>query len=149
MTTPNIKIVKPVVSVATDCEKVMIEKDDVVSLIRLVDTFFIPEEVLAKPQDAAIPITGLIVLRGGDFTGEGELSLAVESPDGKRTEFPDKFPMLFTSTDQTNNVICNMVIALRHVGTSWVNVLWDGDLLTKFPIKLAPQKKPETSDAKN
>jgi hypothetical protein len=147
MTSP--KVTRPIVNIATVCEKVMVEKDNVVSLIRVVDTFFVPEEALAQAQNSFIPVTGLIVLRGGDFVGEGELSLAVESPDGKKTDVPDKFPMTFSCSDHSNNVVCNMAISLRHIGTSWVTVLWNGDLLTKFPIKLAQQTKPEMSAAKS
>jgi hypothetical protein len=129
------KNTRPLVSVATVCEKVLTEKDNVLSCIRLVDIFRMPPEAQSQP-DVALPVSALIALKAGDFLGEGELSLVVETPDGTRNEVPTKWPLLFDGPLAGANVNFAFGIYIRHLGTTWVEVLWNGDLLTKFPVKL-------------
>lgn len=132
----------PVVNVAVACEKILAEKDDVLSMVRIIDTYFVPTGSAAPPPDTILPISGLVVLRAADFIGEGELWLVLVTPDGKRTD-PQKIPMIFRNLYQANNVICNFGIQLRHIGVSWIEVIWEGETLTKFPIRLEPAKKPD------
>jgi hypothetical protein len=139
---------KPIVNVATACEKVLVEKDDVLSLLRIVDIFYIPDGITEAIPEVVIPVSGLIVVRGGDFIGEGELSVVIQTPDGSRSD-PKTFPMIFGSSNQGNNVICHMTVSLKHLGISWAEVLWNGELLTKFPIKLEHKPKPADQSLKN
>src|SRR5690348_13251068 len=126
---------KPFVNVATACEKILVEKDNVFSVIRIVDVFYIPKEVADMP-DGGVPISTLITVRSGDYRGEGELSLAVQTPDGVRNEAPEKWPMLFSDTNTAANIVFSFGIGIRHIGTSWVEVLWNGEILSKFPVTL-------------
>jgi len=129
----------PIVNVATVCEKILRETDNVASLIRVIDVFHLPQEAVQLQPEGSIPVSALIVVRGGDYRGEGEIAVSVHTPDGKQQDFPEKWPMLFSDAVPANSLVLNFGMAFKHVGTSWIDVLWNGELLTKFPITLALQ----------
>jgi hypothetical protein len=132
----------PLVNVATACEKVLIEKDNVVSAIRIVDVFNVVPPPIPLPAEVGLQMTALIVLRAGDFRGEAEISIAIVTPDGQRQNVPEKWPMLFQEENTGGNLVFNFAMAVRHIGLSWVEVMCDGVLLTKFPIMLQQAPKP-------
>jgi hypothetical protein len=141
------KSAKPFVNVATICEKVLIEKDNVLSAIRIFDVLNVSSA--SMPPDTAIPLTALIMLRAGEFRGEAEISIAIETPDGKRHPIPQKWPLLFEEQSAGGNLVINFPLAVRHIGLSWVEVLCNGELLTKFPIKLQVGTTPAAPAALN
>jgi hypothetical protein len=139
---------KPLVNAAFACENVLAEVDGVNYAIRIVDTYRVQafaadgKTELSIPEGHAIPIAALIVLKSGDFKGEGELSVVVCTPDGKRTPIPEKWKMIFTGGEHGNNLVMRFHFAAKHVGLTWVEVLWNDEALTRFPIKLAQGQTP-------
>lgn len=138
------KNTRPLVNVATACEKVLIEKDDVATAVRIVDVYYLPESQQPMPAgtESVIPISSLICIKAGDFEGEGVLSVALQTPDGQRKEIPQKWPIILKSGPHGSNLVLNFALSTKYVGQSWVEVLWDGELLTKFPIMLVQGPKP-------
>lgn len=129
----------PIVNAAFVCEKILREPDNVFSAIRVVDVFHLPPETASLPDDSGVPISAMIVVRGGDYRGNGEVSFSIVTPDGKQHDVPQKWPILFSDPISGTNLIFNFALKFKHVGTTWVEVLWNGELLTKFPITLALQ----------
>ena len=129
---------KPLVSVATCCEKVLVERDGVTSAIRIVDTFYVPESPTGEgiAQHVAVPVSVLIVLKSGDVVGESDISLQLNAPDGTVIAFPDRFPLLLTGGEQGANINVNFLLPAQKPGLYWLEVLWGVDVLTKIPIKL-------------
>ncbi|MGA7823706.1 MAG: hypothetical protein WCA14_05885 [Steroidobacteraceae bacterium] len=145
------KNTKPLVNVATACEKVLVEKDNVFSAIRVIDIFYVSSEIAAIQQQpgAHIPVSALIMLRRGDYAGEGELSLVIETPVGQRIDSPTKWPMLFNEQNEGGNVILSFPLPLTNIGTTWIEVLWNGDCLTRFPVTLRLGQKPVEQSAQS
>jgi hypothetical protein len=130
---------KPLVAVAAGCEKVLWEKDGVLSAIRFVETFTLTEPA---PEGMLLPLTLLVSLKAGEYTGKGELSLVMQAPDGARVPVPEKWPLSFCGGETGANVILNLAFSAQKLGLFWVEVLWNGELLTKVPIKLAQEPSP-------
>jgi hypothetical protein len=132
---------KPYISVATACEKVLHEKDNVLSAIRLVDIFTVQEPLPGFYGKVFIEVTALVMLKAGDLVGEFELGLQIADPNGKITKAPQKWPVLLNGGGHGTNIIVTLHISTESLGLNWVEVLWgkDEEVLTKFPITLKRQ----------
>lgn len=137
---------RPYVSAAFACEKLLVEKDDVFSAIRMVDTFFInPSDIENLPQGVAARIRTIITIAvKADSPMDGEISLAINTPDGQRNNIERKFPISLSGERIGANLIVNLDVNSRHIGWTWIDVMWNGDLLTRVPIRLVAGDKPES-----
>ncbi|HEX6737059.1 MAG TPA: hypothetical protein VF310_02190, partial [Vicinamibacteria bacterium] len=76
---------KPFVQTACVCEKVLIEPDQVVSLIRIVDTYviYLPPNTPAPPPGVGLDLTAFVGLKSGDAVGRFDVGLRIQDPDGE------------------------------------------------------------------
>lgn len=134
---------KPFVAAALACEKVLIEKDDVASVIRIVDTYFIKNNL---PEGIGAGVrTNIVICLKNDGPLQGEVSLAINTPDGKTNEIPQKWPVSFSEEISGANLFVSLDIDARHIGWTWIDVSWSGDFLAKIPIRLVAGEKPDKS----
>jgi hypothetical protein len=141
-----VAIGKPYVAGAMACEKVLLEKDGVSSAIRIVDTYTIPHDV-PDGVKAAVRTTIFILLKSIEPL-EGELSVALNTPNGERKEGPQKWPVSFSETIKGANILINLDINSRHIGWTWIDVIWNQEVITRIPIQLVrgdPPNKLENS----
>lgn len=133
----------PIVTVATACEHTLQEQDGVLSLIRVVDQFTIsthiqgttiPEKL--QNMEVAVALNVVICLKSGDYKGEGELSLKLALPDGTTRDFPEKWPFLMEGGEKGVNVRLSFGLSSKHVGLTWMEIYWNSEYLSKFPITL-------------
>jgi hypothetical protein len=124
---------KPLICVASACEKVLQEMDGVFSGIRFVDTFHVSP---MAPPDAQIAFSLLVLLKAGDFVGEGEVSLKIMTPDGRTSQFPQKWPVPLGPANAGVNIIVGFAVAAKYLGRTWIDVCWNSEVLTSIPITL-------------
>jgi hypothetical protein len=131
---------KPFVQAACICEKVLIEPDNVASLIRIVDTLTLPDRL--PPDTLIAPILILFVsLKSGDVVGEHEVGLQLNSPDGKASP-RRKWPVVFSGGEHGANLKFEFGLQPPQVGLYWFDVLWDEDVLTRVPFRLKSTGEP-------
>jgi hypothetical protein len=75
---------KPYVAVATFCERTLQEKDNVYSLVRIVDTITFP--VAGEIPPPLLQLTLMVILRAGDASGRYEVRFVMRKPSGERLE---------------------------------------------------------------
>jgi hypothetical protein len=135
---------KPLVTAALVCEKVLQEKDGVLSAVRIVDTYIqrLPKEA---PEVIASIITPtlLVSLKSGDFEGKGVLKVSIQTPSGKINPMPQDFPLLFKGGHHGQNVIVNIGVESKMEGVYWFLIDWNGELLARTPLKLIREEAPE------
>lgn len=132
---------RPFVQVACVCERVLVETDNVPSLIRIADTYHL-ELPQALPADtaAAVNLTVYVSLKSGDVVGEHEIGLKLNRPDGLASE-KRPWPAEFRGEAHGVSLRLNFTIANPAYGLYWFDVLWDGDeILTRIPLRLTPPK---------
>jgi hypothetical protein len=145
---------KPYVAAALVCERVLHEADNVVSAIRIVDTYTRKLQRLTstKPHDVATPgpeviavmdqpfdMTALIIVKAGDVTGEHKLTLNVRNPNEKVTNVPNVLNVNFEKNDPAESAILKarfMMPSETQSGLYWIDVVWDGEVLTSIPLKI-------------
>jgi hypothetical protein len=133
---------KPYVAVACVCEKVLIEPDNVASVIRIVDTFHlqIPDKPPSPGMATGVQLTAFIAIKAGEVTGEHELGLVLRHPSGKKGD-PRKWPVVLNGGEHGANVKIEFVLAGKdgappELGLYWFDVLWGDEVLTSIPFKL-------------
>jgi len=137
----------PYLIAALLCERVIEEKDGSLSIIRLADkiTITIPAETTLRPKPV-IALTGLVSLKGGDFSGKGTLSIIKINPKGER-EPPKSQPALIDlkGAEQGINTILRMEIGVEQEGVHWFEVLFNNHMLTRIPLTVV-YKQVEKAD---
>jgi len=132
---------KPYVAVACVCEKAIIEPDNVVSLIRIVDTVHVqvPAYPLPPGVGGVVGLTVFVSIRSGDVTGQHEVALVLRKPTGM-SEPTQKWPVVLTGGEQGANLKIDFNLVLKgeasDFGLYWFDVLWGEEVLTSIPLKL-------------
>jgi hypothetical protein len=134
---------KPYVAAACFCEQILQEPDGVLSAIRIVDTYIIqpvPQGVQVAPDGVVgfIVVKGLISLKSGDLVGNGKVGLILHKPNGEITTLSpeDGWPATLEGGEQGWNAKLNFVVGVKTFGLMWFDVEWNGELLTRIPLRL-------------
>ncbi|MGC2192039.1 MAG: hypothetical protein WA751_06870 [Candidatus Dormiibacterota bacterium] len=122
---------------AVICERVMQEKDDVMSIIRVVDTI----RVLATSpratgvQPPLIPLNMALGFRP-ETPLDGELRLEIQSPGGE--EFPPMtIPLAMRGGGDGANVVVPLLFNAKEPGLYWVDVTFANRRLARVPLRVA------------
>lgn len=149
---------KPFVQVACICEKVLIEPDNVVSLIRIVDTMSVGIRAIGPgdlqievPKDApslGLPMTAFVMLKSGDVIGEHEIGMRLNRPD-KGPSPVRKWPVVFSGGEHGANLRIQFTLPSAEPGLYWFDVLWGDEVLTRIPFRLKSTSGESTPDESN
>lgn len=139
---------KPYLSAAFLCERVLLEKDEVLTAVRIVDTFYVsvPKNL---PPDAkpTIQLTVLLSFKKviGDQLEKHQATLHMYGPSGEMSEPPPSLDFYFKADEVSgSNLILNLGLPVKEFGTHRIDVLVDGDHVTTIPFRLLerPEEKP-------
>jgi uncharacterized protein DUF6941 len=164
----------PLIAAAFVCERVLQEKGDVYSAIRIVDTYTtkimaitpIPDsgtaplvdgpqtpaggQVLSTTPGQVLDMSALVMVRAGDLTGKHELTVEMCAPDGKTVKYPEPFRVEFGLGDpaEAAALTIRFVLAANSpAGRYWINVFWNGKPLTKIPVRLVKESESQGTDS--
>lgn len=131
----------PYVQVAAFCEKVLEEKDGVLSLIRVVDRITHTVAGPAAPSDMQpFPYQLMLVLtlKTGQARGGYDLKIVRELPSGVReeSEAPSLRMYFEGEGDRGQNLIFQMQLIFEQEGLYWFDVFLDEQLLTRLPLRV-------------
>lgn len=131
----------PYVTLACFCEKVLIERDGVASIIRIVDRLLIQAGQGAPEQMPQINIeTNLLLkLASGMVQGSYNIRLDLVSPSETVLQQAN-LSMLFEGNDRAVQANINIVFPASEQGLYWVNVYFEGQRLTRVPLRLIWQR---------
>jgi hypothetical protein len=132
----------PYLQMACFCEKVLIEQDGVLSIIRVIDRIIVTASGLDSPQEmpvGQINFPVVIVLKAGFARGSHTLKLVPTSPSGK-TLGETSVAVLFEGEDRGVNVILQVQLPAQEEGLYWFNVMVSDQLLTRIPFRLVYQR---------
>ncbi len=134
----------PYLVAAVICEKILQEKDETISVIRMVDRFNVTVNALGSPENLPpIPINlGLLIsLKSGEARGIYTVKLRIVSPSGLQT-LPDQLlPVLFEGgEDRGANLILNLNMVIDQEGVYWFGIFLEETLLTRVPLRVVYQR---------
>lgn len=136
---------KPFVQIACICERVLLEKDDVASAVRIVDTITLTPETLPDGVTPVVELTAFICLKSGPVIGNYDVGLVLRYPSGKRGPVR-KWPVVLNGQEHGANLRMKFMLNKPEIGLYWFDVLWSDEPLTSIPFRLQraePTKLPE------
>jgi hypothetical protein len=131
----------PWVAAAAICQGLLEEKDNVLSIIRMVDVFNLP-----KPPgwdgktNLQLPLIGIVALRSGDAKGTRAVRIYGVSPKGKRQKLLD-MKAEFLGGNTGVNIKLNMMFGFKSEGTHWLDIYVDKWLATRIPVSIVFQSE--------
>jgi hypothetical protein len=132
----------PYLSAAVICERVLEEKDGVVTLVRLIDRFTItlqgPEAPATLPP-TPISLIAVVWLRSGEARGSYTLKLRPELPSGQTLDAAQLTVHLEGEERGTRSVFTLNLVAEQE-GLYWFDVLLGDTLLTRIPFRIIYQR---------
>lgn len=132
----------PFLSAALICEKVLQEKDDAVSIIRVVDRVTLTVPAINAPEKlppTPINVYVFISLKSGSAKGSHTLKLRVEAPSGLRQ--PEQLlPVLLEGEDRGANLIVALNMFVDQEGLYWFDIFFEEQMLTRIPLRILYQR---------
>jgi hypothetical protein len=136
----------PYLQLAIFCERVLHEQDGVVSLIRVIDR--VTHTVRGKNPPTDLPpfefeMFAVISLKPGEARGRHEVRIERELPNGVRD--PASIPPLtvqLEGEERGANIVMNLRTKFEHEGLHWFHVYFDGELMTKMPLRVLYSRAP-------
>ena len=132
----------PFLQMAVFCERVLQEKDGVLSAVRIVDRFTQSSSSAETPLK--IDITILIGLKSGDIRGKKQLKITPRAPSGQKLH-GFSGPVILEGADQGAAIAIRYLLEAKKEGLYWFDVELDGQLLTKMPLRIIFHKTVITS----
>ena len=139
----------PLLAAALFCEKVLEDKDNVMTLVRIVDKVLVQKQQVNMPMPptgqqpimmttvGSSPIlTALLAFKSGNAKGKYLLQIIMVSPSGKRKQVAE-LPITFLGNEQGVNVRAMMGIQLDEEGLFWYEVRIDDRMLTRMPLRIS------------
>lgn len=132
----------PWLQAAVFCEKILQERDGVMSLIRIVDRFTITASGPDAPErmpKANLQFHGALMFKSGFARGSFTASLAIRTPSGRVMQ-EASLPMLLEGHDRGVQLNFNMNLVLEEDGLYWVDVSVGNRLMTRMPLRVVYQR---------
>ena len=128
----------PHLQVAAFCEKVLIETDQVASLIRLLDRFNVAGPTPEMPP-TTLTFFLVISFKAGFIRGKHTVRVSPISPSG--VEMPTfEIPQLFEGEDRGTMVAAQMNFLAQEEGLYWFRVFFESALVTQMPLRVTYQR---------
>lgn len=132
----------PYLIAAVICEKVLQEKDETISIIRMIDRVTLTAPASASPETLPpIPLNlnAFISFKSGSARGRHTVKFRTETPSGIKS--PEQLlPVLFEGEDRGANLILNLNIVIDQEGVYWFDVFLEDRLLTRIPLRVLYQR---------
>jgi hypothetical protein len=135
----------PYVTAALFCERVLQEKDDTLSAMRVADKLTV-QFPLGLPEGIkpAIPVIFFLSLKSGPVVGQQSVTIRAIKPSGGPAKDVQTLPFNFLGQDQGQNYIVNVMLGVEEPGLYWFEVVFDEQVLTRTPLLIVQQQLPET-----
>lgn len=131
---------KPFLAAAFLCEKILQEKDETLTAVRIIDTVFVSiPPGLPTGAKPVIQLTALLSFKKatkGVDTEPHQAVLLVHTPSGR--ELPPYVVNFFFKPEEFvgHNLIVNITLALEEFGVFGIDVSVDGEPITRMPFRL-------------
>lgn len=137
----------PYLAFAVVCEKVLQEKDETLSFIRVIDRFTVAApDVDQFPElpHLSLPVTVALGFRSGAYAGTRGVDLRIHTPSGDLVktggDTPLPLPVFFQGGEAGANLVMSLTLDVSTEGLYWIDVLLDEDLITRLPVRIVHQQ---------
>jgi hypothetical protein len=131
---------------AVVCEKSLTEKDNVVTLVRVVDAFFIPPAMVGKPESPPVILTVYINIRTtSDDEDPHTVVLDLVRPDGETTPIPISTGAIvlkgkYSGIHRSMNATGQIGVFPKQTGEHYFAAKFDGEEVARVYFTLLPHE---------
>ena len=132
----------PWLATAVFCEKVLIEKDGVPSIIRVVDRIMMTASGAAPPEKmplTTLNVTAFIALKSGFAKGNMEIKLIGHKPS-QQVFATTTLPVFLEGDEHGANAVLEVAMQVNEDGLYWFDVLIGERLVTRMPLRVVYQR---------
>lgn len=129
----------PYVKAALFCERVIEGKDNVLSLVRVIDRLTTTAAGADPPKEMPQTNFGstlVLAFVAGRARGRKEVRIERESPDGQRKQVWQG-SVLMEGEYKANNVLLNLNETFELEGVYWYDISIDDELVTRMPFQVS------------
>ncbi len=138
----NINENGPYLLAALLCEKILQEKDEIISIIRVIDRITVTAQAATSPATlppTSVNLNALISLKSGTAKGRYTVKWRIETPSG--IKLPEQLlPVLFEGDDRGANLILALTMLVDQEGVYWFEVFLEDQFFTKIPLRVLYQR---------
>jgi hypothetical protein len=134
--------IEPYLELGTICERVLEEKDGVLSLIRMVDRFTITitgKEPPEKLPPLLRPLTIIMSWVGG--LGSHEAAFNIISPSGETQRSPQSWSFTLNAINQGHNIIVTLPVSMAKEGVYWVEFILNDQVKSRIPFQVLYERQ--------
>jgi hypothetical protein len=131
----------PHLQTALFCERVLQERDGVVSAIRVIDRVFFRTDPDGQPITRQHPITLLITFKAGSARGSYTVKVEREKPSGERAPVLQA-PVFFEGEERGVNLVVDTAFEPDQQGLYWFDVFFEDARVTRIPLRAIYQQLP-------
>lgn len=131
----------PFLAAALICEKVLQEKDNVFSVVRIIDRLTHTIQAPAMPADLpkiSFQFVVFLSFKAGSARGRHQIEVVSEAPSGQRKPLFNT-SALFEGEDRGHNLVVRTGMEFDAEGLYWFDVLVDGSLMSRMPFRIVYQ----------
>jgi hypothetical protein len=134
--------VEPYLKLGVICEHALQEKDNVLSIIRIVDRFTITisgEEPPDEMPEGVNIMTIVMCWTGG--LGTHEASFRIQSPSGDIQPSPQTWSFNLDALNRSHNIIVKIPVRIKRPGIYWIQYLLNDEVKSRIPFQVIYQKQ--------
>lgn len=124
----------PHLATAVLCEKVLQEKDEVTSLIRVIDTINLSGEARTLPP-GVIVFNIVVNFKSGEARGRRRLRIVGRAPSGKKVAAYEH-ALEFKGDEHGVSVVALTRMSVTEKGLYWFDVLVNREMMTRIPLRI-------------
>lgn len=129
--------IEPYLKLGAICERVLQEKDGVLSIIRMVDQFTLT--VAGKEPPDQLPegealLTIVMSWVGG--LGRHEAVFNIVSPSGEAQPSPRSWSFTLDAINRGHNIIVTLPVKIRREGIYWIEFILNGQVKSRIPFQI-------------
>src|SRR6266536_3431498 len=133
----------PYLTAALLCERILVEKDNVKSIIRIVDKITHTVEG-PDPPHVMEPFTHtlsmLVAFRRGETVESRQLGVVIVGPTGNRTDIVGS-PVNFEGEPGSGiDVLGQFTMNIEQAGIYWFEISIDGQIITRIPLRVVYER---------
>src|SRR5262245_27184295 len=135
---------EPIYTNALLCERALVERDGVLSAIRIVDVFFVDPSSKIPPEERPIQMSLLFTAKFAE-SDESEHGMEVhlerpnESPVKIGETEPTKATGNYPNVPKGINLSVRFGVPPKVIGTHYINIMLDSRLVARIPVTLLPK----------
>jgi hypothetical protein len=139
---PTTRLSGPYVVAAVFCENPIEDKKGMISIVKLFDRIEGELPAVFGHDDTAMLRTWFFVaVKAGNAKGTHRLQLILAAPDGKKEVVSDS-EIVLLGDEHGSNLRASLLLAIREEGLYWVDVVIDGKVLTRSPLRVVLREAP-------